>query len=239
MLPDSAVVLVTGASSGIGAAIARGLAAPGRVLHLQGRDEDRLAAIAAEVEALGARAVTERIDLLDHAATESAARRWAADLPRLDVLVHSAGICVMSEIEHVDPADLDRHYAVNLRTPVVLSQALTPPLVASGGQVVFINSGAGHQAFPAWGVYAATKFGLRAIADAMRLELSGRGVRVIGIHPGRTATPMQAEVHRMEGKDYDPTAFVTAEDVAASVVHAVEMPRNAAITELSIRPGGA
>jgi NADP-dependent 3-hydroxy acid dehydrogenase YdfG len=64
-------------------------------------------------------------------------------------------------------------------------------------------------------------------------------VRVIGIHPGRTATPMQAEVHRMEGKDYDPTAFVTAEDVAASVVHAVEMPRNAAITELSIRPGGA
>ena len=61
---------------------------------------------------------------------------------------------------------------MNLRTPVVLSQALTPPLVASRGQVVFINSGAGHQAFPAWGVYAATKFGLRAIADAMRLELS-------------------------------------------------------------------
>jgi NADP-dependent 3-hydroxy acid dehydrogenase YdfG len=238
MIPREATILVTGASSGIGAAIARKLARPGRVLHLQGRDEDRLTAIAAEVAVAGAEVVTHRIDLLDHGATESAARDLAHDLDTLDAVVHSAGICVMSEIEHVDPADFDRHYAVNLRAPVVLTRALLPALLKARGQVVFINSGAGHQAFPAWGVYAATKFGLRAIADALRLEMAGRGVRVIGIHPGRTATPMQADVHRMEGRAYVPSAFVAPEDVAASVTHALEMPRNAVVTELSIRPGG-
>lgn len=236
MIPEHAVILVTGASSGIGAAVARRLASPGRTLHLHGRDEGRLAAVAAEVEAAGGTVHRVTLDLLDHKATDRGAADLAAAMSRLDVLVHSAGLCVMSEIESIDIGDLDRQYAVNLRAPVVLTRALVPALVAAEGQVIFVNSGAGQRTFPAWGAYAATKFGLRAIADTLRSEIAPRGVRVTSIHPGRTATPMQAEVHRMEGRDYDPSAFPTAEDVAESIVHTLEMPRRAVVTELSLRP---
>lgn len=236
MIPEHAVILITGASSGIGAAVARRLAAPGRVLHLQGRDEARLGAVAADVIAGGAVVHRHMLDLLDHEATDRGAADLAASVPRLDVLVHSAGLCVMSEIESIDIGDLDRQYSVNLRAPVVLTRALVPSLVAAEGQVIFVNSGAGLRTFPAWGAYAATKFGLRAIADTFRSEIAPRGVRVTSIHPGRIATPMQAEVHRMEGRSYDPSAFPTADDVAASIAHTLEMPRRAVVTELSLRP---
>ena len=234
-IPNPAVILVTGASSGIGAAVARHLAAPGRTLHLQGRDEDRLAAVAAAAENDGSSVVTHRLDLADAAAVEEDAARLADLLPRLDGLVHSAGIVTLSPVEACRIEDLDRQYHVNLRSPFAYTTALTPALLAARGQVVFVNSGAGQRASPGWSQYAATKFGLRALADAYRAEVADRGVRVTTVYPGRTATPMQAEVHRQEGRDYQAEAFATAEDVASSIVHALEMPRSAIVPEISVR----
>ena len=234
-IPNPAVIMITGASSGIGAATSRLLAGPGRTLHLQGRDESRLATLAAEVEAAGAKAVLHRLDLADHAAVDAEAARLANDLPRLDGLIHSAGVVTLSPVESADIVDLDQQYAINLRAPFALTAALTPALVTAGGQVVFVNSGAGQRASPGWGQYASTKFGLRAIADAYRAEVADRGVRVTTIYPGRTATPMQAEVHRQEGRPYDPSAFATPEDVASSVVHVLDMPRSATVPEISVR----
>jgi NADP-dependent 3-hydroxy acid dehydrogenase YdfG len=235
MLPSPATVLITGASSGIGAALARMLAAPGRTLHLIGRDDPRLASVRRDVEHAGGTAVTYRIDLADHAAVDAEAVRLAAEIRRLDALVHSAGIVSLGPVESAAIADLDRQYAVNLRTPFALTTALTPALVAARGQVFFINSGAGQRSNPGWSQYAATKFGLRALADAYRAEVADRGVRVTTVYPGRTATPMQAEVHRQEGRDYDPNAFATPEDVASSIKHAIDMPRSAIVTEISVR----
>jgi NADP-dependent 3-hydroxy acid dehydrogenase YdfG len=234
-IADHAILFITGASSGIGAATARRLSAPGRTIHLQGRDEARLAALVAEVTAAGATAVPHRIELEDAAAVDAAAIDLASSISSLDLLVHSAGMVTLSSVESADITELDRQYAVNLRAPFSLTTALTPALLAARGQVVFVNSGAGQRASPGWSQYAATKFGLRALADAFRAEVAERGVRVTTVFPGRTATPMQQKVHRFEGREYHADSFMGPEQVASTIMHAVEMPRSATVPEVSIR----
>ena len=234
-LPNPAVIMITGASSGIGAALARRLAAPGRTLHLQGRDESRLQALATEVDDSGGEAIPHRLDLADPAAVDAEAERLGREIPRLDALVHSAGVVTLGPVESADITDLDRQYAINLRAPFAFTTALSPALTAASGQVVFVNSGAGQRASPGWSQYASSKFGLRALADAYRAEVAERGIRVTTIYPGRTATPMQAEVHRQEGRPYDPDAHAKPDDVASCIEHALEMPRSAIVPEISVR----
>jgi NADP-dependent 3-hydroxy acid dehydrogenase YdfG len=102
--------------------------------------------------------------------------------------------------------------------------------------VVFVNSGSGLRANPRWGAYAAGKHGLRALADALRGEESGNGVRVTSVYPGRTATPMQARTHQQEGREYEPGRWMTAESVASTVLAALDLPPDAEITDLTLRP---
>ena len=234
-IPSDAVVFITGASSGIGAALAAGLAVPGRTVHLQGRDAARLASTADLVAKAGATPVSHLLDLADHAAVDAFAAEHAGEVARLDALVHSAGTVVLGAVATSDIADLDHQYAVNLRAPFVLTNAFLPALEAASGQVLFVNSGAGLRAGPHWSQYAATKFGLKALADSLRAETDGTGVRVTTVFPGRTATPMQQEVHRMEGREYDESAFMGPEHVAESILHALEIARNANVVDLSIR----
>jgi NADP-dependent 3-hydroxy acid dehydrogenase YdfG len=232
---EEAVLMVTGASSGIGAALVKVLAAPGRVLHLQGRDSQRLREVAETVESRGATPRCHALDFTDPDAVEKAARSLAESIPVLDALVHSAGVVSLGTVEESDVAELDRQWLVNLRAPFVLTAALTPALASAEGQVIFVNSGAGLRASACWSQYASTKFGLKAIADAYRDEVADRGVRVSTVYPGRTATPMQAEVHRFEGREYDESAHARPEDVAGSILHALEMPRSAVVPEIMVR----
>jgi NADP-dependent 3-hydroxy acid dehydrogenase YdfG len=103
--------------------------------------------------------------------------------------------------------------------------------------VVFVNSSAGfHPARAGWAAYSASKHALRALADGLRDEVNRQGVRVITIFPGRTATAMQEEVHRYEGRDYDPERFLQPRDVAAAVLSSLALPRTAEVTDLHIRP---
>ena len=176
-----------------------------------------------------------RMELDDAAAVDAAAINLASSISSLDLLVHSAGMVTLSSVESADITELDRQYAVNLRAPFSLTTALTPALVAARGQVVFVNSGAGQRSSPGWSQYAATKFGLRALADAFRAEVAERGVRVTTVFPGRTATPMQQKVHRFEGREYHADSFMGPEQVASTIMHAVELPRSATIPEISIR----
>ncbi|MDF2579541.1 MAG: short chain dehydrogenase [Microbacterium sp.] len=108
---------------------------------------------------------------------------------------------------------------------------------AARGQILFVNSGAGLTAHPSWSAYAASKHGLKALADALRGEEAANGIRVTTVYPGRTATPMQAEVHRQEGRDYDPAAFIDPESVATTVLAALDLPRDAQVPDVSVRPG--
>jgi len=225
--------LVTGASSGIGAACAAALAQAGWSLVLQGRDAERTEEVASRARALGAEAVTCLADL---AADDDVARLAATSLERpLHALVHAAGLIELGRVADVGTAVLDAHYAVNVRAPYALTRALLPALRDARGHVVFVNSGAGRQAKAQWSAYAASKFALRALADALREEEDA--LRVTTVYPGRTATPMQAAVRAAEGAAYAPETFVQPEAVAAQIVALLELPRPSLVSELVIRPG--
>jgi len=225
--------VITGASSGIGAAIANALSEEGRTLILNGRDRAALDAVAKDVEQLGAQVEVRPADLNDDAQLNA----FAAQLPDVvDCLIHSAGVALLGNQADLPVADLDLQYRVNVRAPFLLTQALLPNLRAARGLVVFVNSGAGQNAKAGWGGYAASKFALRALADSLRDEESDAGVRVTSIYPGRTATPMQREVRVQEGGEFEPENYLRPEDVARMVAQVVRLPAGATVPDLSVRP---
>lgn len=223
------VALVTGASRGIGAAVARALA-PGHDLLLGGRDQTALAALAAELP--GSRAWP--VELTDAAALAEA----TAGIERLDVLVHSAGVGLLGTVADTPAATWRRQFEVNVVAVAELTRLLLPALRAARGRVVLVNSGAGLAARPGWGSYAASKFALRAFADALRAEEAAAGVRVTSVHPGRVDTDMQRAVVAHEGGEYDPGSYLRPESVAGAVLLAVTAPPDAALTEMVLRPAG-
>lgn len=221
------LALVTGASRGIGAAVARALA-PAHDVLLGGRDSAALAELAHELP--GARPWP--VDLTDTAAVAEA----AAGISRLDVLVHSAGVGLLGTVAETPASTWRRQFDINVVAVAELTRLLLPALRAARGRVVLVNSGAGLTARPGWASYAASKFALRAFADALREEEARHGVRVTSVHPGRTDTDMQREVVRHEGGSYDPGRYLRAESVAGAVLLAVTAPDDAALTEMVLRP---
>ena len=232
----SGVALVTGASSGIGLALARVLARRGMSLCLTGRDVGRLEAAAAEVRSLGAEARTRTADLGSDADLRGLAEWVHAEAGRLDLLVHSAGSIHLGAIDVVGWGDLDTDYRINLRAPFLLTKALLPLLQASSGQIVFVNSSAGLVAGTDNGLYAATKHALRSLAGSIRDRVNPWGIRVLSVFPGRTATPMQEAVVRFEQKPYHPEELLQPGDVADIVAAALALPRTAEVTDVVVRP---
>jgi NAD(P)-dependent dehydrogenase (short-subunit alcohol dehydrogenase family) len=172
---------------------------------------------------------------LDKDIQELVAYLWR-DFGRLDLLVHSAGMISLGQFETTPVADFDLQYRTNVRAPFVLTQALLPMLRASQGQIVFINSQAGLSAPANMSQYAATKYALKALADSLRVEVNAAGVRVLSVYPGRTAGPMQATMHVIEGKEYHPERLMQPEDTAAVVLQALSLPRSTEVTDISLRP---
>lgn len=228
--------VVTGASSGIGRAVALELVKMGVFVSLVARNSARLEEVAREARGLGTRVSVFTADLADDERLFGLVRSLRAGGEGLDILVHSAGVVTLSPMEGAHIEDLDRQYRLNLRAPYVLTQALLGTLTERRGQVVFINSGAGLVARAGWGQYAASKHALKAVADSLRAEQAGR-LRVMSVYPGRTASPMQMKVHHMEGRSYQPEAFVQPEDIAKQLAAALLLPDRASVTDLSIRPG--
>jgi NAD(P)-dependent dehydrogenase (short-subunit alcohol dehydrogenase family) len=140
-------------------------------------------------------------------------------------------------MENARIGDLDLQYEINVRAPYLLTQRLLPLLAAARGQIVFINSSIGLAAKrPELGQYAATKHALRAIADSLREELNPKGIRLLSVYLGRTATPMQEAACREEGKVYRPETLLQAEDVASLIVQTLMLPSTAEVTDISMRP---
>jgi NADP-dependent 3-hydroxy acid dehydrogenase YdfG len=111
-------------------------------------------------------------------------------------------------------------------------------LKSQRGQIVFINSNAGLSAVSCSGQYSATKHALKAVADSLRQEVNPAGVRVLDVFIGRTATPMQARLHALEGKSYSPDRLIQPEDVGSMVAHALCLPRSVEVTAIHMRPMG-
>ncbi|MEU4015533.1 SDR family oxidoreductase [Microbacterium sp. NPDC028030] len=224
--------LITGAGSGIGAVLALRLLERGDDVVVLARDAGRAKQIVQDLP--GASVVVADL-------SQPGRLSWALskqNLPdRIDSLVHVAGVVDLGDVADLPASLWEQQLAVNLVAPAELTRLLLPVLRVSQGHVVFVNSGAGLRANAGWSAYAASKHGLRALADALRAEEAEHCVRVTSIFPGRTATPMQERVHHQEGADYDADRFMTPESVATTILTALDLPRDAQITDLSVRPG--
>src|SRR6266545_3529081 len=199
-----AIVMVTGATGGIGGALVEILRRRGDEIYGVGRDQDRLAA-------LGVHPVVADLTRPETLSTA------LPPLERLDVLVHSAGVVALGNVAETPYPVWQEHFAVNLGAAAELTRLLLPALRAN----------------PGWSAYAASKFGLRALADSLRAE--ERALRVTSIHPGRTATGMQQSVRDQEGGDYDPEQYIRPETVANLIVTALDTPPDAELIDLSVR----
>ena len=216
--------MITGASRGLGSAIAAALA-PTHTLFLAGRPSSRLDALAEEFGA-----TIWPIDLADTDALPAVVE----PIVELDALIHNAGVAYPGRVGESTVDEWRASMQVNVVGAVALTLALLPALRAAGGHVVFINSGAGINASPGLASYSASKFALRGFADSLRNDEPS--LRVTSIHPGRIATVMQEGLIAYEGKDYDPSQFLSPESVAKVVADAVNVPPDADIHEVVIRP---
>lgn len=221
--------LLTGAGSGIGAAVADRLHERGDELVLVVRSAER----AAELEERYAGARTLVVDLADPGALDALA---LSDLGPLDSVHHVAGVVDLAPVADLDPVSLREQVQVNLVAPALLTRLVLPSVRAARGLVVFVNSSAGLSASAGWSAYAASKFGLRGFADALRAEEVEHGVRVTTVFPSRTATPMQEKVHEQEGRTYDASRWISAATVAETVLHVLDLPPDATIPEVTVRP---
>ncbi len=215
--------IITGASGGIGRAIAIELARQGARLVLLARRADQLQAVAAEIAALGGRAETVAGDV-----TDPAARRAAFDCAReqfdgLDVLVNNAGIGALGRFDEADPGRLRRLFDVNLFAAAdFIREAL--PLLKQGNRPIVVNVGSilGHFATPRNAEYCATKFALRGLTDALRAEFSKIGIDVLLVSPGTTETEFfEHVVERTSNPQWREQRGVSAESVARATVRAI------------------
>ncbi|MCX3062682.1 SDR family oxidoreductase [Streptomyces beihaiensis] len=231
-MADMATHVITGAGSGIGAAVARRLHARGDELYLHARDAGRAKELAAKFP--GAKTLVGDLDDPDKLS-------WAFShqtLPdRIDSLLHIAGVADLGSVGELTPKSWRHQLNVNLIAPAELTRHFLPQLRAGQGHVVFVNSGAGLNAHANWSAYAASKHGLKALADSLRHEEHGNGVRVTSVYPGRTASPMQAKIHQQEGKEYDPSHWIDPESVATTILMSLDLPKDAEVNDLTVRPG--
>ncbi|NUW38143.1 SDR family oxidoreductase [Nonomuraea sp. SMC257] len=222
-MTERPTALVTGASRGVGEAVARALAPTHHVL-LGGRDAEALDKLAGELPD---------------------ARPWPVELTgvgpadvagveRLDLLVHSAGVALLGRVAELTADTWRRTMEINVVAVAELTRLLLPALRAARGHVICVNSGAGQRANPNWGAYAASKFALRAFADALRLE--EQELRVTTVYPGRVDTDMQRSVRDQEGGAYEPDRYLRADTVARAVLAAVNAGPDAHLTEITLRP---
>lgn len=218
--------LVTGASSGIGQAIAQALAAEGAQVHAVAR--------AWPHPPMGWQ--IHQADL----ALEADVMRLAEEVSRsaepLDLLIHSAGTYAAGDVADFSVQALDQLYQVNVRAPFLLTQQLLPQLIPYKGQVVFINSSAAIASKQGLAGYSSAKAALKSIADSLRFEVNGSGVRVMSVYPGKTASSMQEKAHQLAGVAYDPVNLMQPADVAQMVLAALALPATAEMTDLHIRP---
>ncbi|WP_327326237.1 SDR family oxidoreductase [Streptomyces sp. NBC_01210] len=224
--------LITGAGSGIGAAVARRLHGRGDELIILARDAGR-------AKELAGRYPGSRTLVADLADPDRISRSLGMQpMPdRLDSLLHIAGVVDLGPIAELRPTTWHQQLNANLISPAELTRLFLPQLRAAKGHVLFVNSGAGLNAHAEWGAYAASKHGLKALADSLRHEEHSNGVRVTSVYPGRTAGPMQAKVHSQEGKEYDESRWISPESVATTILAAIDLPRDAEINDVTVRPG--
>lgn len=242
MIPlKNKVAVVTGASSGIGMAIARSLAAEGVRTGLGARREERLVDLRQEIEAGGGRAILLPTDVTKRSEVGALVERTEAEFGPIDIMVANAGVMPLSFMRNLHEEEWERMVDVNIKGVLHSIGAVLRGMLARGrGDIVAISSDAGRKVFPGGAVYCGTKWAVEAILQGLRLEIAGSGVRVTSIQPGATATELTNAITDEDlrpGEDESGgVTLLEAEDVARAVLYVLQQPPHAAVSEVLIRP---
>ena len=228
-------VLITGASSGIGKATAIAFAQQGFDLALVGRDLSRLAAVVDQVSAHGVVAKPYAIDLAEVAQVKSQIQAIAADFGAIDILINNAGMGYTNDLADTPLVDWQRVLDLNLTSVFQCIQAVLPGMrQQQRGTIINVSSIAGHQAFPNWGAYCASKFGLLALTKTLAAEERAHHIRAIAISPGSVNTSIWDT--DTVNADFDRSQMLTPEIVAQTILYAALLPEQAVIEDLILMP---
>ena len=242
------VGLITGASSGIGAATARQLAEHGAAVALVARRRDRLDLLVTEIEQAGGTAVAMAADITDATQAAAAVHQAVERFGRLDILVNNAGLMLIGPVVGADAEEWERMIAININGLLHTTRVALPHLLQAAergprwvADIVNVSSTAGRLASNGFGVYNLTKFGVNGFSESLRQEVTERHVRVGIIEPGAVATELGSHnTPEIRREVLDPfnerTERLTAEDIADGVTYMVTRPRRTAIAELFILP---
>jgi NADP-dependent 3-hydroxy acid dehydrogenase YdfG len=244
---DGTVALITGASSGIGEATARSLAAQGAAVAVAARRKERLDQLAAAITQRGGRVLVIEADVTDQTQAQDAVERTVNELGRLDTVVNNAGVMLLGPAVGAPLEDWQHMVALNVNGVLYITHAALPHLLKAAqdgprrvADLVNISSVAGRVARNGSNVYNLTKFGVTALSESLRQELAGRHVRVSAVEPGAVDTELrthlrpaaQAQVAQRFGN----IERLQAEDIADAITYIVTRPRHVAINEILIRP---
>jgi NADP-dependent 3-hydroxy acid dehydrogenase YdfG len=234
------VVIITGASSGIGEAAAKELASKGAKLMLAARREDRLQKLQAEIEQNGGKAIYKVTDVTSHEQMEELAEAALKAFGKIDVLVNNAGLMPQSLLYKKKIEEWNRMVDVNIKGVLYGIAAVLPSMrERKSGHVINVSSVAGHVVGPGSAVYAATKFAVRAISEGLRKEECGNNIRTTIISPGAVATELTETITDMDVKrriDEVYKGAIESESIARAIAFAIEQPSDVAINEMIIRP---
>jgi NADP-dependent 3-hydroxy acid dehydrogenase YdfG len=236
------VVLITGASSGIGQAAAIALAQAGAVVAVSARRVDRLEALVARIELGGGKAMALPGDVSIEAEATQAVVDTVARLGRIDILVNSAGVIQAGGVESLSTDEWRRVIDINLLGTLYTCKAAIDPMKAQGaGDIINISSTAGRRAAGIFGPYSTSKFGLTGFTEGLRQEVGGAGIRVAIIEPGATQTEvaegiadpiMRAAMQQHVGKD----SAMQPSDIADAIVFIASLPPRVNVSQMLIRP---
>jgi len=237
------VALVTGASSGIGAATALKLAAQGAKVGLAARRTAKLQALVAQIEAAGGQALAIEMDVVSPASVQAGVDKLVKAYGGIDILFNNAGLMPISDIESLKVDEWHRMVDVNIKGVLNSTAAALPYLKQRGaGHIINTSSIAGRKVFPGLGVYCATKHAIAAFSEAMRLELAPKhNIRVTCIQPGAVDTELFEQIsdagyrQQMEGLRTQMT-FLSAAEIADTVLFAVQAPAHVNVAELFVLP---
>ena len=244
---EGTVALVTGASSGIGEATARALAAEGAAVALAARRTDRIETVARDLRAQGARALPLTTDVTVEAEARQAVERTVRELGRLDIVINNAGVMLLGPIEEAPLEEWERMVHLNVLGVLYVAHAALPHLLRAASEgprqvsdLVNISSVAGRSARSGAGVYNLTKFGVGAFSESLRQEITRRHLRVSLVEPGAVVTELTEHL-RPEIRQQTATMFANAEplqaqDIAETIVFIVTRPRRMAVNEVLVRP---
>ncbi len=228
-------VLITGASSGIGQAVALAFAGSGSDLALVSRSSAKLAAVADSVREKGADAKVYCLDLAEIEQVRTRMAAIAADFGPIDILINNAGMGYTGNLMAMSLEDWQRVMALNLTSVFQCLQAIVPTMRDRGqGTIINVASIAGHQTFPDWGAYSASKAALISLSKTLAAEEKANGIRITVISPGAVNTSLW-DTETVQA-DLDRTAMLTPEAVAQSILHVALLPAHAVVEELTLLP---